>query len=218
MKGSFMENTQYKNRMPIIFAILMVLSGIAGITLSALSQGAELFVTYTEDSNILNLITSVIYLLLLLGILKCKSENGLRIIKQMRYISTCCVGLTFFVVLLVLAPMSGGIEGFKVMFFYDSMFFNHLVTPVLAIISFVFFEKEPILKKVNSLYALIPTIIYGAIAIVLNIVGVLEGPYPFLRVKSQSVLASILWIIAILLLNYLLARFILYLNQRKSKN
>lgn len=199
----------------ITFSILMVLSGIVGVTLSIHTQGWNLFKMYTEDSNLFNLITSIIYLVSLVGVLGEKPKNEY-LIKVLRYVSTSCLAVTFFVVLFILAPMMGGIQGYKVMFFSGSMLYNHLITPLLAIISFIFFEKTPILNSKVIRWALLPTIIYAFITITLNIMGLLKGPYPFLMVRSQPVLMSIVWIVLIFSLNYLIAKILLYFNRKYS--
>lgn len=51
-------------------------------------------------------------------------------------------------------------------------------------------------------YAVIPTLIYGILLIICNITNVVYGPYPFLHVHEQSVMASILWFAGILLGTY----------------
>lgn len=209
-------NQEHKTkRWQIILAMLMFITGIAGVALSAQAQGLEVFDAYTENSNIFNLITVSIYLLYLIGFLPIKTKQGIKFIKQIRYISTCCLTLTFIIVLFVLAPMEG-LNGYKTMFFSGAMLFNHLLTPLLSFYSFVFMEKEPILEKKNSLYALIPTLIYAVITVTLNAIGVLDGPYPFLCVRDQSIMVSIIWILIIFSVNYALSVLILYLN-RKNK-
>lgn len=204
----------------LIFAILMVISGCAGIFLSAKTSGFKLFIMYTEDSNILNLLIAILYLISFF-LAPLKTPTAKKTIKLLRYISTCCVTLTFLVVLFILAPMAsveGGIaKGFSLMFFSGSMLYNHFITPILAIISFVFFEKDPLLSKKSCLYAIIPTLIYAAITITLNAMRLLDGPYPFLRVHNQSIFASILWVIIIFALNYFIAWLLLFCNTKNSK-
>lgn len=196
----------------VTFSVLMVLSGTIGILISVSSQGINIFKMYTEDSNIFNLGTSVIYLLSLLRVSKKRNEY---VIKVLRYMSTSCLAVTFFVVLFILAPMAGGgLEGYKIMFLSGSMLYNHLINPLLAIISFIFFEKKPILNNATILWAIAPTIVYAAITIPLNIVGLLDGPYPFLMVRNQSLLMTVVWLILIFSLNYLIARLLLYFNKK----
>ena len=45
---------------------------------------------------------------------------------------------------------------------------------------------------------MLPTLIYALILMALNLMRVVEGPYPFLRVYEQPVYMSIIWVIVIL--------------------
>lgn len=215
-----MQTKQKTNTAQLIFAILMVISGCIGIFLSAKTSGIGLFIMYTEDSNLFNLLVAIIYLASFF-MKSLKNPTAKKVIKQLRYITTCCVTLTFLVVLFILSPMlameTGSAEGFLIMFFKGSMLFNHFLTPILAFISFVFLEKEPTLKKKNCFYAIIPTFIYAAVTITLNALRLLDGPYPFLRVHNQSILASIIWVIAIFALNYLIAWLLLFFNTKVAE-
>ena len=44
---------------------------------------------------------------------------------------------------------------------------------------------------------MLPTLVYGAALGCLNGLGMVDGPYPFLRVLAQPPLASALWALAI---------------------
>ena len=56
----------------------------------------------------------------------------------------------------------------------------------------------------------IPTLIYGGILIILNILRIVDGPYPFLQVYKNSVIESTIWFIGlnlfIVLIGYLLIK------------
>ena len=58
--------------------------------------------------------------------------------------------------------------------------------------------------------------LYGGIILWLNIQRVVDGPYPFMKVYDQSVQASVLWCIAILLMNYFYAWLLWKLNGGKG--
>ena len=71
---------------------------------------------------------------------------------------------------------------------------------------------------VENKSALLPTVLYGGIILWLNIQRVVDGPYPFMKVYDQSVQASVLWCIAILLMNYFYAWLLWKLNGGKKEN
>ena len=193
-----------KRNISIILNVLIIIFEIIGLLLAYDSIKAIDLSYYTIDSNIFLLITSILYL-----IYRNKRSKFLSIVK---YSSTLSVSVTFLVVILVLLPMLD--FNFKFLFLEHGGLFLHLLCPLMAIVSFIFFEKheiENILK--NNLRAVYFTIIYAVILISLNILRIVNGPYPFLKVYEQSVLASVLWTIAILGGTLVLSRLLLSLNE-----
>ena len=98
-----------------------------------------------------------------------------------------------------------------------SMLYHHLLNPLAAIFSFVLLERTPRLPRSTVKWALLPTVLYGGIVLWLNIQRVVDGPYPFMKVYDQSVQASVLWCIAILLMNYFYAWLLWKLNGGKKE-
>ena len=108
----------------------------------------------------------------------------------MKYSATVCLAITFLVVFIVLAPMGGGLEGYKTMFFCDSMIFTHLLCPIICVYSFVKFERTK--KPLRFVFfATLPTIIYGTILLTLNFLKITDGPYPFFFVYLNPTLAAV---------------------------
>lgn len=186
---------------------------IIGLVATIQTHGASLFMYYTEDSNIFALIACSLYAISVLRCLVKKEPHPPIRMKLLKYTATCCLAVTFTVVICVLAPPMGA-EGFKMMLFGGSMLYHHFLCPVLALISFIFFETEPSLEKRYTLYALIPTITYALVSVVLNIAHVMVGPYPFLLVYRQPVYMSCVWFVIIIGGAYLMACLIRKLNNR----
>jgi len=63
----------------------------------------------------------------------------------------------------------------------------------------------PKLSRRQTKIALIPTIIYGIVALLLNILKVMDGPYPFLKVYQQPFFISIPWALIMIGGAYLIA-------------
>ena len=61
------------------------------------------------------------------------------------------------------------------------------------------------------------TLVYGIVMMSLNGLGLFAGPYPFLQVRDQSVLASIGWTAGILLLTVGLSVIIMRASRAKQK-
>ena len=189
--------------MEAILNIGIFVSSLIGCIIIFLKQGFTMLMFYTVDSNILALIAS-----LLVGIYALKAyRSGVKIpesIKMLKYISVCCLTVTFIVVVLVLAPMNG-IKGYQMMLFSGDMLFHHLISPVLSILTFLMFDRVSYSNSKSASFALIPTIIYAVILITLNLLRIVEGPYPFLRVYAQPFYLSLIWFILIVGGAYLIA-------------
>ena len=199
-----------KKDISLVLNILIVVLELIGFILSFKIFNKISIEFYTQDSNILALFSSLIYVIYLL--LNKKIPKWL---KEFKYITTVSLALTFFVVILILAPMFNYAYGY--LLFHDIMLYEHLLCPILGIITFIFFDDINKYDKKDSLIAISFTIIYAVVLIILNLVNVIEGPYPFLRVRYQSVFASIMWLILIPGLSYLLSYELRKLNYRYNK-
>lgn len=170
--------------------IIAVLCNITVILLEligffAQGNGIALSVFYTNDSNILALAASVIWLIAFC----CDNNPPPRWIMVLKYAAATCLGLTFLTVICFLAPLSG----YRFMLLQGTMLYQHLLCPAFVLISFLFFEEYHQIKKTDILFAIMPTILYGEITVGMNFQGTLHGPYPFLLVKEQPPEQSILW-------------------------
>ena len=163
------------------------------------------FQFYTNDSNIFALVSSVLYVV--------SSLNGKKTGVRLRFMATSSLTLTFLVVICVLIPLEK--ESASYLLFDRACFFEHLVCPILSFVSFVFFEDGSALTRKDALSAVLPTAVYASIMIILNMVRVVEGPYPFLRVCEQPLYMSVIWFFVIFGGAYLISRGILFLAKRQ---
>ena len=179
--------------------------------------GHELvFTMYTELSNMFNMVVCALVALCQLLDLFTGRELP-RWVKQLKFWSTSCLTMTFLTVVFILAPMYEDGNGWYIMLCTSSMLYHHLLNPLAAIFSFVLLERTPRLPRSTVKWALLPTVLYGSIILWLNIQRVVDGPYPFMKVYDQSVQASVLWCIAILLMNYFYAWLLWKLNGGKKE-
>ena len=212
----------------LILNIVIVACGITGLILSIGQANSELFLFYTIDSGILCTLSSLLFVVCFL--IKQSIKQCPKFVMVLRYIGTCCTCLTFLIVIFVLAPMiglsdntfmghnaSGLLNAYQALLFDGHMLFYHLLVPVLSFISFVWFESDRRLNRKNTIFfGVTPTLLYALVLVVLNIVKVVDGPYPFLRVYEQPWWASVLWFIGILLIAYFICKYVLYFNQKHS--
>ena len=102
----------------------------------------QMFIFYTEDSNILS---ACICAMVAVGQLVCifTGRELPRWLHTLKYIATCCLTLTFLTVVFVLAPYYPDEGGVVFLLTESSMLYHHLLNPVLVFVSFVFLEREP---------------------------------------------------------------------------
>lgn len=173
-----------------------------------------LVIFYTEDSNLLLLLASIFMVIAMLRRMK-SGETVPQWVRAFRYITTCLVGVTFFTVVFILTPMMGG--GLKYSLLEGSSLYLHFLCPVLAMILLIFFEKRPKLPCKSAIWALIPTGIYTLVLVPLNILRIVDGPYPFLRVYEQSIGMDLFWILVMGLGALLIAYILWGLNRIASR-
>ena len=185
-----MQNTLKikRTKTALAFNLAIIACEIAAIIIVFFKLGCYPLVYYTEDSNLF------------------------------KYMAAAVLSVTFIVVLAVLSPMRGdGINGWLYMLFNKDFTFLHTLCPILTILSFVLFEKEPHLNTKSAFTATIPTLIYAILLIILNIVGAVDGPYPFLRVMNQPLYMSFVWFIVIVGGAFFLALLLQKLNSTGRK-
>lgn len=199
-----------KKDVSLILNILIIIFELIGFIVTIKVNSRISYEFFTEDSNILMLFSSLLFVIYLL--LNKKIPSWL---KQFKYLSTVCLTLTFFVVLLILAPMYNFNYGY--MLFHQSMLYQHLICPILSIVTFIFFDDLRDYNKRDNFIGISFTLVYAIVLIVLNLINVIEGPYPFLMVRNQSLLASLIWLITIPGLSYFFAYGLRRLNHKYNR-
>ncbi len=202
-----------KNRLKIylVFNIIIAILESIGLTMATLNRRETTFQYYTQLSNLFLLITSIINAVFAVRVLAGKKKVMPRIANLLSYSAICTTTVTLFVVLFVLSWMAGDLVWILTS---GSMIYTHTLCPILAIIMFTCFAPERLGKRA-ALFALMPTIAYAIVAMIMNIARLWYGPYPFLLVYEQPVWASIAWSIGILTGAYGIARALLIPNLKK---
>ena len=179
----------------------------------------QMFIFYTEDSNILS---ACICAMVAVGQLVCifTGRELPHWLHTLKYIATCCLTMTFLTVVFVLGPYCADQGGVVFLLTESSMLYHHLLNPLCAFVSFVLLEREPKLPARCVPLALVPTMLYGSVALWANYQRLITGPYPFLLVYQQTTRQTVLWCAAILAMNLLYAWLVWRLggNCRKKRN
>jgi hypothetical protein len=166
---------------------------------------------FTNDSNILLGISSLLYLVF--GLMNFKKDSLPKFVTLFRLIGSTATLVTFVVVVTILGPQFGFTK-----FLFDiegGFLFLHFVCPLLSLLSFVFFENDNRLGLWNSVYTMIPTILYGCVWIVLELIDVKfqdVAPYPFLKIYGVPPYQPILYVFGMFLGTWALGILHLFLH------
>ena len=179
--------------------------------------GSQTFTFYTENSNVFAFFVCLLVAVCQAGCL----FTGWRLprwVKALKFIATCCLTMTFLTVVFVLGPYYSDQGGVVFLLTESSMLYHHLLNPLCAFVSFVLLEREPRLSARCIPLALVPTVLYGTLALWANYKRLITGPYPFLMVYNQTLRQTVLWCVVILAMNLFYAWLVWRLggNQRKK--
>ncbi len=123
--------------------------------------GKYCFQFFTVDSNVLAAVAALLLAAAQLRSLRGGGEPPLWTV-ALKYVGTVAVSVTFFTVVCFLGP----VFGFRGMFAGNNLFL-HLICPLLAIFSCFLLETQPPLRFRSTLLGLLPTLVYGAIYVVM---------------------------------------------------
>ena len=166
---------------------------MAGLVLSIQKHGFwGQFAYYTQCSNYLLLIATAVHLYYLvrnrLNAAESRKRTEVpRAVEKAKYYATCLTTVTIVVTVCVLIPWYGHPEVFLLR---SNGLFHHLLCPVLAVASLPLLGR---MEKRDSLFAMIPTLVYGMIMYTMNFLRMYDGPYPFLKIYDQPWYMSVLW-------------------------
>lgn len=212
-----MSNSTGKNNSSASFICSLCMNlavfvlGTAGTVMCLVSDGIGMLQFYTVLSNIIASLSCLVLALFSIRRRICGKEIP-RAVMLLKFTSVCCLSVTFLVVVFVIIPMSGNPARFLLQGY---MLFHHLLCPILAFLSFVLFDSLPMSPRRSVAYAMLPTFLYAAVVIILNLTHTITGPYPFMRVYEQPWWLSLIWFVLILGGAYLSA-FLLSLTKRRK--
>lgn len=151
------------NSLIFIFTLFATISMIIGFKFmgqfEVLSErNFKSFKYFTVDSNVFAGLISLAYVIYKFTDSGKKSTKLPKVFYILKLAATTGVTLTMMVTVFYLAPTS---NGNFLRYFINSNFFMHLITPLLCIISFIFFEAAEAQKFVMSIPGIIPMLLYS---------------------------------------------------------
>lgn len=151
------------NCLIFIFTLFATISMIIGFKfmgqLEVLSErNFKSFKYFTVDSNVFAGLISLAYLIYKLTPAGKKQTTLPRAFYILKLAASTGVTLTMMVTVFFLAPSS---HGNFLHYFMNSNFFMHLITPLLCIISFIFFEASEPVKLASTIPGILPMLLYS---------------------------------------------------------
>lgn len=166
---------------------------------------------YTNLSNIFLLITSTIFLVC--QITNCEKNIYMRL----RYASIVSVFVTFTTVYFFIV-VTGNINlGFVVK--ENMWLFTHTICPVMALVSFIFFERKERINIKDIIYPILFTICY---TVLIEVIYLCDGRVPYVSDFSEEPLdINTFWILLIAfietIVTFLLALLVRFIDKKTNK-
>ena len=201
----------------VLIGTIFMFSGVTFMPEEKLleTKGIEMFKFFTVDSNILMGMISLIMAIYEYRLLNGKIKELPLFIYKLKLIGTSAVLLTFITTLCFIAPH----YGFYAMYNNNNLFF-HLIVPVLAFVSYVFFEKHEN-NYLYAFYGLIPMGIYAVFYITNIFIHYTEGEnlykYDFYGFLQGNIDNFYIVIPIIFVVTYLLTILMVFLHKKFAK-
>lgn len=189
-----------KKKLALIVNIIILVLELIAFGKSLFTEHSIAVEYYTNDSNIIALISSLLFIIFY--------SKEKEFVKDIRFVSTSCLAVTFLVVIFVLCPMYN--FNYKLLMFTDNFLIFHTIVPILSIFSYITLED----RSSKNYLCLVFTIIYSIILVTLNILNLVKGPYPFLMVTTQNPLMTLLWGVIIIGGSYVIGICLNTLNKK----
>lgn len=168
------------------------------------------FKYFTFQSNIFVGVVSFVYAYYQLLIILGKKSKLPHVLLVFNHVGVSAVSLTFLIVVAFLAPG----YGYGKMYIGANLFFHALV-PLVAIINYLFFEKEAKISFKNTLFCLLPCALYGTVYF---IVVASQNAYGNLSIDFYGFGKGGPWIgalnfVIVLSISYAIGLFLYFINQ-----
>lgn len=211
-----MMKTAKRGRTILLLALdgLMIAMEIYALGVSWRESGLRLLRYYTQLSNILALASGVICACMgIKALIRRRGAPGWT--RGLRYMTACALGLTLIVAGFLLAPTDPDL-GFRGFMLEGKYLYLHTLCPLLGI-ALYFLHPGRRFGEGHALLALLPTVVYGAVSLMMNAAGVYSGPYPFLRLREQAGYVTAVGCIAVLGVAYAVSRVLAALGGIKRR-
>ena len=177
-----------KKKVALILNVLLIIFEIIGFIITYNTNDPLSPAYYTEDSNFICLVSSIMFVLYYLS-----GKSATKTLHLFRFTATLNLVLTFFITLFILSNDYGLYE----MMIHNEFLIFHTLCPIISLISYLFFEKYRSHKNNIMFKAPIFTFVYGLIMFLLNFLKVMDGPYSFFQVYEHSIVSTLVSFVGI---------------------
>lgn len=186
----------------LIIDVAMIIMEWRALTPTWRSSGTQMLKYYTNSSNVLAMIVCALCALCeIVCIAKgCALPDWVQIV---RYVSACCLMVTLIVACCILVPMTPGesLYGFMIR---GNYLYVHTLCPLVMLAACMVHGGATLTTR-HALIAIIPTVIYGVITLIMNAKRVYAGPYFFFEIRRQSWQTTVMWMTIIVAGNFAVA-------------
>lgn len=141
--------------------------------------GMEFLRFFTNLSNIFVSVASLIMIIFNIRNMRTGSDVFPKWAMLLKFTATVSISVTFITVVVFLGPMFMAMGQSYWVMFAGNCFFLHFTTPVIAIISILFFEKCKTFEKKYAFLGLLPTVLYSIVYVVMVVfIGKDNGGWP----------------------------------------
>ena len=141
--------------------------------------GMEFLRFFTNLSNIFVSVASLIMIVFNIRNMRTGSDVFPKWAMLLKFTATVSISVTFITVVVFLGPMFMAMGQSYWVMFAGNCFFLHFTTPVIAIISILFFEKCETFEKKFAFLGLLPTVLYSIVYVVMVVfIGKDNGGWP----------------------------------------
>ena len=176
----------------------------------------SIFKYFTTDSNIFLGIVSAVMIGIEISCLAKKEYELPKAIVLFKLIATTAVTLTMLTTIFYLAPRDPAGYFNK---FQDSNLFFHLIVPILALISFLCFEKTNKLSKKTPFFAILPVILYTVYYAINGFShaqnGVIPADFDFYGFFDAGFVFAVILIPIMLFATYLISVVLWFVNKKE---
>lgn len=198
-----------------MFTGVMIASESAVLTASSFAM----LKYFTVDSNIIMGICALIAAIDERKVLTGKKSLVSESTYVIKLMGTVSVALTMFITVFFLTPTMG-VENGILSLYAGSNFFLHVLNPVLAMVTFVGFEKTMMLRRIHTVTGMVPLLIYAvyyvAVTLMNTVDGVIAEGYDWYGFFMFGVKSVVIVLPIVILITYVISLALCQFNRKNA--